>query len=34
MDGRRLLDPVAMRDLGYTYARVGTPFEEPARSAR
>ncbi len=30
VDGRRLLDPAAMRDLGYTYARVGTPSEEPA----
>ena len=34
IDGRRLLDPAAMRHLGYMYARVGTPSEEPARSTR
>ena len=34
VDGRRLLDPRAMRDLGFAYERVGTPSGEPARSAR
>jgi len=30
IDGRRLLDPVAMRDLGYRYERVGSPTSQPA----
>jgi UDPglucose 6-dehydrogenase len=34
IDGRRVLDPVAMRDLGFAYERVGSPSAEPARSAR
>ena len=34
VDGRRLLDPRAMRDLGFAYERVGTPSGEPARSTR
>jgi UDPglucose 6-dehydrogenase len=32
IDGRRLLDPAAMRALGFTYERVGSPSNEPARS--
>ena len=34
VDGRRLLDPRAIRDLGFAYERVGTPSGEPARSSR
>jgi len=34
IDGRRLLDPSTMRDLGYAYERVGTPFGEPAGATR
>ncbi|MFI5226590.1 MAG: UDP-glucose dehydrogenase family protein [Candidatus Limnocylindrales bacterium] len=34
VDGRRLLDPSAMLDLGFTYARVGTPSGEPAAALR
>ena len=34
VDGRRLLDPRAMRDLGFAYERVGTPSGAPARSRR
>jgi hypothetical protein len=34
IDGRRLLDPGAMRDLGFAYERVGTPSGEPAGSTR
>ncbi len=30
IDGRRLLDPAAMRDLGYRYERVGSPTSQPA----
>ena len=30
IDGRRLLDPVAMRDLGYRYERVGSPTSQHA----
>ena len=30
IDGRRLLDPATMRDLGYGYERVGSPTSEPA----
>jgi UDPglucose 6-dehydrogenase len=30
IDGRRLLDPVTMRDLGYRYERVGSPTSQPA----
>ena len=30
IDGRRLLDPVAMRDLGFRYERVGSPTSQPA----
>ncbi|MEP6637818.1 MAG: nucleotide sugar dehydrogenase [Chloroflexota bacterium] len=29
IDGRRLLDPSAMRELGFRYERVGTPTSEP-----
>ena len=29
IDGRRLLDPAAMRGLGYRYERVGTPATPP-----
>lgn len=29
IDGRRLLDPVAMRDLGFRYERVGSPTSAP-----
>jgi hypothetical protein len=29
IDGRRLLDPDAMRRLGYRYERVGSPTREP-----
>lgn len=28
-DGRRMLDPVTMRDLGFQYERVGSPASEP-----
>ena len=35
IDGRRLLDPEAMRGLGYRYERVGTPATPPRdRAAR
>ena len=34
VDGRRLLDPSALLDLGFTYARVGTPSAEPAVAVR
>ena len=34
IDGRRLLDPRAMRGLGYTYERVGTPSGEPVAPTR
>jgi UDPglucose 6-dehydrogenase len=30
IDGRRLLDPEAMRELGYRYERVGSPTSRPA----
>jgi UDPglucose 6-dehydrogenase len=30
IDGRRLLDPATMRELGYRYERVGSPTSEPA----
>ncbi len=30
IDGRRLLDPATMRDLGYRYERVGSPTSQPA----
>jgi UDPglucose 6-dehydrogenase len=30
IDGRRLLDPGEMRDLGFRYERVGSPSSEPA----
>jgi UDPglucose 6-dehydrogenase len=30
IDGRRLLDPAAMRDLGFDYERVGSPHVSPA----
>jgi UDPglucose 6-dehydrogenase len=30
IDGRRLLDPTTMRDLGYRYERVGSPTSQPA----
>ena len=30
IDGRRLLDPATMRDLGYGYERVGSPTSERA----
>ena len=33
IDGRRLLDPVVMRDLGFAYERVGSPSAEPVRSS-
>jgi UDPglucose 6-dehydrogenase len=29
IDGRRLLDPATMRELGYRYERVGSPTSEP-----
>jgi len=32
LDGRRLLDPASMSDLGFRYARVGTPEREPVAS--
>ena len=34
VDGRRLLDPQAMRTLGFAYQRVGSPNAEAARSTR
>ena len=34
VDGRRLLDPEAMRELGFAYQRVGSPNAEAARSTR
>ena len=34
VDGRRLLDPEAMRMLGFAYQRVGSPNAEAARSTR
>ena len=34
VDGRRLLDPEAMRTLGFAYQRVGSPNAEAARSTR
>lgn len=30
IDGRRILDPATMRDLGFRYERVGSPSSEPA----
>jgi UDPglucose 6-dehydrogenase len=30
IDGRRLLDPARMLDLGFDYSRVGTPSRQPA----
>jgi UDPglucose 6-dehydrogenase len=33
IDGRRLLDPAAMRELGYRYERVGSPTSQPAGMA-
>ncbi|HEY4190010.1 MAG TPA: nucleotide sugar dehydrogenase [Candidatus Limnocylindrales bacterium] len=32
IDGRRLLDPARMHDLGFDYSRVGTPSREPSAS--
>ncbi len=32
VDGRRILDPATMRDLGYRYERVGSPATEPVTS--
>lgn len=33
IDGRRLLDPATMHDLGFRYERVGSPATEPVRRA-